>query len=94
MIYLFTREQCGPCLIVDKYMNKQSQEVRDKVNTIEISSPDEQMNELLRLYKVQATPTLIVTDPEGVVIERKVGAPHILSSIDNLISYHDRISAK
>lgn len=94
MIYLFTKRECGPCLIVDKFIKSQAQEVQDKITIHEISDPDENVTELLRLYEVKATPSLVVTAPNGDGKAMRVGVRPIMTSFQDLITYHDNMSAQ
>ena len=88
--YLFSKESCGPCMLVDKYFTH----IKDnRINIVENVSledigttpiPQENL-ELAKKYGVYATPVLIVTDSEGYALEEFVGGLGITQNIRRLL---------
>jgi len=84
--YLFSKESCGPCMLVDKYMRSIKDErtsLLEKVDLEDVSdTPIPQENlDLAKRYGVTATPVLIITDEEGNKLEEFVGGVGITQNI-------------
>jgi len=84
--YLFSKESCGPCMLVDKYMISIKDErtsLLEKVDLEDVSDiPISQENlDLAKRYGVTATPVLIITDEEGNKLEEFVGGMGITQNI-------------
>lgn len=87
--YLFSKESCGPCMLVDKYMRSIKDErtsLLEKVDLEDVSdTPIPQENlDLAKRYGVTATPVLIITDEEGNKLEEFVGGMGITQNIRKL----------
>jgi len=84
--YLFSKESCGPCMLVDKYMISIKDErtsLLEKVDLEDVSDipiPQENLD-LAKRYGVTATPVLIITDEEGNKLEEFVGGMGITQNI-------------
>jgi len=84
--YLFSKESCGPCMLVDKYMisiKDDRTSLLEKVDLEDVSDiPISQENlDLAKRYGVTATPVLIITDEEGNKLEEFVGGMGITQNI-------------
>ena len=91
--YLFSKTSCGPCALVDKYMNSIKDErtsLLEKVDLEDFSdTPIPQENlDLAKKYGVTATPVLIVASPNGMLLEEKVGGMQITQNIRKLFDQY------
>lgn len=88
--YLFSKQSCGPCALVDKYFKGVKDErinVIEKVDLEDFSDvpiPQENLD-LASKYGVTATPVLIVASPNGTLLEEKVGGMQITQNIRTLL---------
>mgnify|MGYP000147384487 CR=1 FL=1 len=75
-LLFFTAEWCSPCQIMKRTVFA-DQEVMQVVNTettpvmIDIDNPN--TKELVKHYKIGATPTTVIVDSEGTVLDYAVG---------------------
>jgi thioredoxin-related protein len=87
--YLFTKDSCGPCGLVKRYINALKDDrslVIDEIYLEDFSDkpiPDENI-ELAKKYGVTATPVLIITDESGELLETYVGGVPITQNIRKL----------
>ena len=84
--YLFTKDSCGPCGLVKRYINALKDDrslVIDEIYLEDFSDkPIPEKNiELARKYGVTATPVLIIADEEGELLETYVGGVPITQNI-------------
>ena len=91
--YLFSKESCGPCMLVDKYMRSIKDErtsLLEKVDLEDVSdTPIPQENlDLAKRYGVTATPVLIITDDEGNKLEEFVGGLGITQNIRKMFNQY------
>ena len=91
--YLFSKESCGPCMLVDKYMRSIKDErtsLLEKVDLEDVSdTPIPQENlDLAKRYGVTATPVLIITDEEGNKLEELVGGMGITQNIRKMFDQY------
>lgn len=83
---LFSKDSCGPCRLVDKYMvalQDDRTKLIEKVYLEDVSTlPISQENlDLAKKYGVNATPVLIVTNEFGEKIEEFIGGVPITQNI-------------
>jgi len=84
--YLFSKESCGPCKLVDKYLaaiEDQRTSIIEKVDLEDVSNipiPQENLD-LAKKYGVTATPVLIITDTDGIKLTEFVGGVPITQNI-------------
>jgi thioredoxin-related protein len=91
---MFTKESCGPCGLVKKYITA-LQDTRDSV--IEEIYLDDFSNEpipeenlaLAKKYGVTATPVLVIADADGELLETYVGGMPITQNIRQLWTKYD-----
>jgi|TARA_A100001035_G_C27761612_1_gene491490 thioredoxin-related protein len=87
--YLFTKDSCGPCGLVKRYINALKDDrslVIDEIYLEDFSDkpiPDENI-ELAKKYGVTATPVLIIADESGELLETYVGGVPITQNIRKL----------
>ena len=84
--YLFSKESCGPCMLVDKYMVSIKDErtsLLEKVDLEDVSDvpiPQENLD-LAKQYGVTATPVLVIVDEGGEKLEEFIGGMGITQNI-------------
>ena len=91
--YLFSKESCGPCMLVDKYMRSIKDErtsLLEKVDLEDVSdTPIPQENlDLAKQYGVTATPVLIIVDENGNKLEEFVGGLGITQNIRKMFDQY------
>lgn len=92
--YLFSKESCGPCMLVDKYMQTIKDDrtrILQKVDLEDASDipiPQENLD-LAKKYDVTATPVLIITDDKGKKLEEFVGGLEITQNIRRMFAKYD-----
>ena len=93
---LFSKHSCGPCRLVDKYLealNDNRTSIIEKINLEDVSDvpiPEENLN-LAKIYGVTATPVLIVTSEQGLKLEEFIGGVPITKNItETLNKYYDQ----
>ena len=90
---LFSKDSCGPCMLVEKYLKAIGDErisIIQKIDLEDVSKdPIPQKNlDLAKEYSVTATPVLIVTSPNGTLLERKTGGVEITQNIRKLFDQY------
>ena len=92
--YLFTKDSCGPCGLVKRYINALKDDrslVIDEIYLEDFSDkpiPDENI-ELAKKYGVTATPVLIIADENGELLETYTGGMPITQNIRKLWTKYD-----
>ena len=91
--YLFTKESCGPCGLVKRYiktMNHDRTEVIEEVDLEDFSDePIPQDNlDLAKRYDVTATPVLVVTSPNGTILDKRIGGLRITQNLRELLDQY------
>ena len=86
MIYLFSKESCGPCRLVDKYLNALNDDRKETIVKVDLEDvggiPISQENlDLAKKYNVTATPVIIITDDSGEKVEEYIGGVPITQNI-------------
>tara|TARA_B100002019_G_C21028350_1_gene478331 strand:- start:127 stop:414 length:288 start_codon:yes stop_codon:yes gene_type:complete len=89
--YLFSKKSCGPCALVDKYF-KSTKVDTSTIQYIDLedfgSTPSQEALDLAKQYNVTATPVLIVTSPNGTLLESKTGGLQITQNIKKLLEQY------
>ena len=90
--FLFSEQSCGPCALVDKYFSsvKVDTSIIQKVDLEDFTDepiPQENLD-LAKEYGVTATPVLIITSPNGTLLEKKTGGMEITQNIRKLIEQY------
>ena len=92
---MFTKESCGPCGLVKRYINALNDPRESVIEEIYLDDfkdepiPEENLA-LAKKYNVTATPVLIIADEDGELLETYIGGMPITQNIRKLWSkYHD-----
>jgi thioredoxin-related protein len=87
--YLFTKDSCGPCGLVKRYINALKDDrslVIDEIYLEDVSEepiPQENLD-LAKKYSVTATPVLVIADNNGELLETYIGGVPITQNIRKL----------
>ena len=87
--YLFTKDSCGPCGLVKRYINALKDDrslVIDEIYLEDVSEepiPQENLD-LAKKYSVTATPVLVIADDNGELLETYIGGVPITQNIRKL----------
>ena len=89
--YLFSKKSCGPCALVDKYF-KSIKVDTSMIQYVDLedfgSTPSQEALNLAKQYNVTATPVLIVSSPNGTLLESKTGGLQITQNIKKLLEQY------
>ena len=91
---MFTKESCGPCGLVKKYISalKDSHEsIIEEIYLDDFSNepiPEENLA-LAKKYDVTATPVLVIADENGELLETYIGGMSITQNIRKLWIKYD-----
>ncbi|WLW36815.1 thioredoxin [Synechococcus phage S-8S29] len=86
---MFTKDSCGPCGLVKRYLNALNDHRTEVIEEIQLEDfsdepiPEENLA-LAKKYEVTATPVLVVTNPEGKMLGKYTGGMQITQSIRKL----------
>ena len=88
---MFTKESCGPCGLVKRYINALKDDRAEIIEEIyledvsDVPIPEENLA-LAKSYGVTATPVLVITDENGEHLETYTGGVPITQNIRKLWS--------
>ena len=91
--YMFTKESCGPCGLVKRYITAIKDDRIDLIEEIYLEDfsdepiPQENLD-LAKKYAVTATPVLVITSPNGMLLEKKTGGMEITQNIKSLFNQY------
>ena len=92
---MFTKESCGPCGLVKKYISALKDTREDIIEEIYLDDfsdepiPEENLA-LAKKYNVTATPVLVIANEDGELLETYIGGMSITQNIRKLwTKYHD-----
>ena len=89
--YLFSKKSCGPCALVDRYF-KSIKIDTSMIQYVDLedfgSTPSQEALDLAKQYNVTATPVLIVSSPNGTLLESKTGGLQITQNIKKLLEQY------
>ena len=90
--FLFSKDSCGPCMIVEKYFKALDDNRTSIIEKIDLedfgSTPSQEALNLAKEYGITATPVLVVTAPNGVLLEKKTGGVEITQNIEKLLTQY------
>ena len=90
---MFTKDSCGPCGLVKRYLNAIKDDRLDSIEEVQLEDfsdepiPQENLD-LAKLYGVTATPVLVITSPNGTMLEKKTGGMEITQNIKSLLNQY------
>ena len=85
MLYLFSKTECGPCILVKKYFKTMDDPRTDQIKEILLDDGcSEETLEFAKKYGITATPSLLVIENEE-KIEEYVGGVPITQNITKLL---------
>ena len=91
---MFTKESCGPCGLVKRYINALKDDRAEIIEEIyledvsDVPIPEENLA-LAKSYGVTATPVLVITDENGEHLETYTGGVPITQNIRRLWDKYD-----
>ena len=86
MIYLFTKESCGPCGLVEKYIKAIKDPRAEQIIKVDLDDfsnvpiPEENLA-LAKQYEVTATPVLVITNDFEEKVDEYIGGMKITQNI-------------
>jgi len=84
MLYLFSKTECGPCILVKKYFKTMNDPRTEQIKEVLLDDGcSEEDLQFAKKYGVTATPTLLVID--GDVIKEYVGGVPITQNINDIL---------
>ena len=91
---MFTKESCGPCGLVKRYINALKDDRAEIIEEIYLEDVSdvpisEENLALAKSYGVTATPVLVVTDENGEHLETYTGGVPITQNIRKLWDKYD-----
>ena len=91
---MFTKESCGPCGLVKRYitaLKDPRESIIEEIYLEDVSDKpiSEENIELARKYGVTATPVLVIADEEGELLETYIGGVPITQNIRKLWTKYD-----
>jgi hypothetical protein len=85
MLYIFSKTDCGPCILVKKYFKTMNDPRTESIKEILLDVGQEESIEFAKKHSITATPTLIIVDANGDKAEEYVGAVPITQNIVKLL---------
>lgn len=96
MIYLFSKTECGPCILVKKYLKtmivtKSGESIPDpRLNSVEEITLDDGCSEEIlnfaKKYNVTATPVIVIIGEDGNKLKEYVGGVSIIQNIGDILT--------
>ena len=85
MLYLFSKTECGPCILVKKYFAAMNDSRTESIKEVYLDDGvGEEALDFARKYSVTATPVLIVTDENSKKVEEFEGGVQITPITKNI----------
>ena len=85
MILLFSKKECGPCILVKKYFKAMNDTRIEVVKELLLDEGDDENITTAKQYGINATPTLIVLNETGEKVEEYVGGVSITQNIIKIL---------
>lgn len=71
----FYANWCGPCRQISPMIEKSAEALAGKVKFLKVNA--DKLGSLVRSYEIRAMPTVLLFDPAGQIVQRKVGSDQI-----------------
>ncbi len=78
----FYASWCGPCKRISPLMESSATTLNGKVKFLKVNVDN--LSEISKNYDIKAMPTVLLLDPKGDVVDRKVGTDEIMSLLKQL----------
>ena len=88
MILLFSKKECGPCILVKKYFKAMNDARTEAVKELLLDDGEEENITTAKQYGINATPTLIVFNETGEKVEEFIGGVPITQNIVKLLDQY------
>ena len=89
MLYIFSKTDCGPCILVKKYFKALEDSRTESIKEILLDDGQDENISFAKKYNISATPTLIVVDDSGNLIEEYIGGVPITQNINQLLDKYE-----
>ena len=88
MILLFSKKECGPCILVKKYFKAMNDSRTEVIKELLLDDGESDNIATAKQYGINATPTLIVLNKTGEKIEEHIGGVHITQNILKILEQY------
>ena len=88
MILLFSKKECGPCILVKKYFKAMGDVRTESVKELLLDDGETENISTAKQYGINATPTLIVLNETGEKVEEYIGGVPITQNIVKLLDQY------
>jgi len=88
MILLFSKKECGPCILVKKYFKAMSDTRTEAVKELLLDDGEDENIATAKQYGINATPTLIVLNETGEKVDEYIGGVPITQNIVKLLDQY------
>ncbi len=88
MILLFSKKECGPCILVKKYFKAMGDSRTEVIKELLLDEGEDENIATARQYGINATPTLIVLNGTGEKIEEYIGGVPITQNIVKILEQY------
>jgi len=85
MLYIFSKTNCGPCILVKKYLKVINDQRAEQIQELLLDDGEDENIATAKKYGINATPTLIVVDENGEKLEHYEGGVPITQNIVKLL---------
>ena len=88
MILLFSKKECGPCILVKKYFKDMGDSRTEAVKELLLDDGEDDNIATAKQYGINATPTLIVLNETGEKVEEYIGGVPITQNIVKILEQY------
>ena len=88
MLYLFSKTECGPCILVKKYFKAMNDTRTEAVKELLLDDGEDENIATAKKYGVNATPTLVVLNDAGEKVDEYIGGVLITQKIVKLLDQY------
>ena len=88
MILLFSKKECGPCILVKKYFKAMDDSRTEVIKELLLDDGESDNIATAKQYGINATPTLIVLNDSGEKMEEYVGGVNITQNILKILEQY------
>ena len=88
MILLFSKKECGPCILVKKYFKAMNDSRTEVIKELLLDDGESDNIATAKQYGINATPTLIVLNETVEKIEEQIGGVNITQNILKILEQY------